>query len=533
MALLKINPTETKTWAKLTKHYLDMQYVRMQDLFEEDPNRVEKMHIQWEEFLVDYSKNKLTDESIRLLMEFAQEMKLTDAIKAMYSGEIINETEGRAVGHMALRDLDNSLQFPHHSEILDTLQSIKQFTDSILNATRVGSTGKAFTDIINIGIGGSDLGPKMVVESLADYKTHLRIHYISNIDYDVIHETLHNLNPETTLVIVVSKSFTTLETLTNADVVKEWMVRAGMKTQDHLIAVSSAVDKAIAYGISRDSVFPMWDWVGGRFSLWSAVGLSIALGIGFEHFMQLLRGAESLDQHFIEAPIEKNIPVILALISIWYANFYGYETEAVIPYSNRLSSLPAYLQQVVMESNGKNVSRLGYQVDYQTCNIIWGEIGTNSQHAFFQLFHQGTKIIPSDFIGFINPIHPSKMHDQLMANFFAQTEGLMNGKEGKLYTFEQTDELDKFRIFRGNRPTNTLLIDRLTPYNLGVLLAIYEHKTFVQGYLWNIYSFDQFGVEYGKQLAMSIIQELDEKKVRKHDGSTNFLLNYFINNKTY
>ena len=533
MALLKLNPTETKSWAKLNQHYLDMQYVRMQDLFDKDAHRVEKMNILWNDFLIDYSKNKIKDKTIRLLMDFANEMKLTEGIQSMYSGEVINETEGRAVGHMALRDLDNCLDFPHHQEVVQTLAQIQSYTSDILEGKRLGTTLKPFTDVINIGIGGSDLGPKMVVESLSDYKTHLNVHYISNIDYDVIHETLSKLNPETTLVIVVSKSFTTLETLTNADVVKQWIIDADLKTQDHIIGVTSAVEKAIAYGIAKDGIFPMWDWVGGRFSLWSAVGISIALGVGYDHFIELLKGANALDRHFVETPLSENIPVVLGLISLWYANFYGYETEAIIPYSNRLSSLPAYLQQVIMESNGKNVSRLGYQVDYQTCSIIWGEIGTNSQHAFFQLFHQGTKIIPSDFIGFVNPIHSSKMHQQLMANFFAQTEGLMNGKEGKLYTFQQTDELDKFRIFRGNRPTNTILIDQLTPFNLGALLAIYEHKTFVQGYLWNIYSFDQFGVEYGKQLAQSIIEELENKQIKKHDASTNFLLNHFLENKKH
>lgn len=531
MTLLKFNPTETKAWAKLTQHYLDMQYVRMQDLFEEDPKRVDKMHILWNDILLDYSKNRTTDTTLQLLMEFAKEMHLSLGIKAMYSGEIINETEDRAVGHMALRDLENCLQFPHHDEVIATLNQIKEFTEEILRGKRLGSTGKRFTDVINIGIGGSDLGPKMVVESLSDYKTDVNIHYISNIDYDYIHETLSKLSPETTLVIVASKSFSTLETLTNSNVVKKWILAHGLSTQKHMIGVTTAVEKAIDYGIAADGIFPMWDWVGGRFSLWSAVGISISLGVGYDNFVELLLGANDLDKHFVEAPVENNIPCVLALISIWYANFCGYETEAIIPYSNRLSSFPAYLQQVIMESNGKNVSRSGYQVDYQTCNIVWGEIGTNSQHAFFQLFHQGTKIIPSDFIGFVNPFHESEIHDQLMANFFAQTEGLMNGKVGKLYTSQKIDDLEKFRVFRGNRPTNTLLIDKLTPRSLGSLIAIYEHKTFVQGYLWNIYSFDQFGVEYGKKLAESIISELDKKEIQKHDTSTEFLLKHYLNFK--
>ncbi|WP_372474636.1 glucose-6-phosphate isomerase [Capnocytophaga sp. ARDL2] len=528
MALLKINPTETKAWEKLNYHYLKLQYDRIQDFFSYDDQRVKKMHIEWKDILLDFSKNKITDHTLKLLFELANEVELKKGIEAMFSGEIINETEKRAVAHVALRDWNNQLQLPFYQEVQEALQKIKVFTENILSGTTKGSTGKAFTDVVNIGIGGSDLGPKMVVESLQDYKTHLHTHYISNIDYDAIKETLEKLNPETTLIIIVSKSFTTLETLTNADAIKNWIVKANLKTEDHLIAVSSAIDKAVAYGIDADNIFRMWDWVGGRFSLWSAVGLSIALAVGYEHFIELLKGAQEMDEHFLRTPFQENIPVILGLIGIWYANFFGYETEAIVPYSNRLASLPAYLQQVIMESNGKNMSREGYLVDYQTCNIVWGEIGTNSQHAFFQLFHQGSKIIPTDFIGFINPFTPSEMHHQLMANFFAQTEGLMNGKTGAYENTDNTDGLAKYRIFRGNRPTNTLLINKLTPKNIGSLLALYEHKTFVQGYIWNIYSFDQFGVEYGKQLAQSISNEIKNQKVGQHDASTSFLLEHYL-----
>lgn len=369
-----------------------------------------------------------------------------------------------------------------------------------------------------------------MVESLEDYRTPLQIHYLSNIDYDSVQHQLQQLNPETTLVIIVSKSFTTKETLANANIVKEWLQSHQISISKQVVAVTSAVNKAEQYGISSQNIFPMWDWVGGRYSLWSSVGLSIALGVGYENFERLLEGAHQADEHFKNTPFEQNIPITMALISLWYANFFGYETEAVIPYSNRMKSLPAYLQQVVMESNGKNVSREGLPVDYQTCNIVWGEIGTNSQHAFFQLFHQGTKIIPSDFIGFIQPFKSSKMHHQLMANFFAQTEGLMNGKEGKLYQtkVDNQDALEPFRFFKGNRPTNTLLIDQLTPESIGKLIALYEHKTFVQGYLWNIYSFDQFGVEYGKELANSIAKEIENQTIATHDSSTTFLLKHYL-----
>lgn len=531
MALLKINPTETKAWEKLNYHYLKLQYERIQDFFSYDNQRVNKMHIAWKDFLLDFSKNKITDYTLKLLLELATEVQLAEGIKAMYEGKLINETEKRAVAHVALRDLNNLLQLPYHEEIKTTLEKIKLFSEAILSGNKKGSTGKSFTDVINIGIGGSDLGPKMVVESLQDYKTPIRTHFISNIDYDAINETLKKLNPETTLVIIVSKSFSTLETLSNAEIVKNWIVKANLKTEDHIVAVSSAIEKAMAYGIEKQNVFPMWDWVGGRFSLWSAVGLSISLAIGYRHFVELLQGAQEMDQHFINTPFQENMPVVLGLIGIWYANFFGYETEAVIPYSNRLASLPAYLQQVIMESNGKNMSREGYIVDYQTCNIVWGEIGTNSQHAFFQLFHQGSKIIPADFIGFINPFTPSDMHHQLMANFFAQTEGLMNGKTGAYEKNNHKDELAKYKIFRGNRPTNTLLINKLTPKNIGSLLALYEHKTFVQGYIWNIYSFDQFGVEYGKQLAQSIVSEIKNQKIETHDASTSFLLNHYLKNQ--
>src|SRR5690606_25781010 len=402
---------------------------------------------------------------------------------------------------------------------------------SVISGNFKGSTGKAFTNVINIGIGGSDLGTKLVTEALADYKNHLNVHYISNIDNDSIECLKNKLNAETTLVVMVSKTFTTLETISNADIFKNWLLQNGLKTENHIVAVSSNIPEAVKYGIEIKNIFPMWDYVGGRYSLWSAVGLSTALSIGFANFKELLNGANKMDQHFAKTPFKENIPVILALISIWYNNFFCFETEAVVPYVDKLKMLPAYLQQVIMESNGKSVDRNGSVVNYETGTIVWGEVGTNSQHAFFQLFHQGTKIIPTDFIGFINPFYPSDLHNLLMANFFAQTEALMNGKEGNYHTDDQTDKNAVYKDFKGNRPSNTILIDKLTPESLGSLLAMYEHKTFVQGFIWNIYSFDQFGVEYGKVLANNIKTELQANEIKKHDCSTTFLLNHYLNNK--
>ena len=529
--LPKINPTGTVAWEKLRRHFFEMQYVKMQELFADDAGRAQKMHLKWNDFLLDYSKNRITSETLQLLFELADEVALRQGIDAMFLGKAINETEKRCVQHTALRTIAEQENLPCQKEIEKTLNAIEYFTGQVISGASKGTTNKAFTDVVNIGIGGSDLGPKMVVEALTDYHNHLKTHFVSNIDKDAIVSLLKQLNPETTLIIVVSKSFTTLETIENALVFKEWLAEHQLTTEQHLIAVSSNIEEAVRFGILRENIFPMWDFVGGRFSLWSAVGISIALAIGFPRFKELLSGAYAMDLHFKTADFRENIPVILALLSIWYNNFYGFETEAVIPYANRLQSLPAYLQQVVMESNGKNIDREGYPVNYQTGTIIWGEIGTNSQHAFFQLFHQGTKIIPTDFIGFAKPFHDSEMHDLLMANFFAQTEGLMNGKESGDTALLNTDENAAFKTFDGNRPSNTLLIEKLTPKSLGSLLAMYEHKTFVQGLIWNIYSFDQFGVEYGKVLANVIKKELTDKTIGHHDASTRFLLESYLNMK--
>src|SRR5690554_807746 len=527
MALPQQNPTETQTWQKLRNHFYEIQFVKMQQLFAQNPNRVNDFHIQWDDFLFDFSKNRITETTLTHLVNLAEELHLKQGIEALVQGRVINKTEQRKVLHTDLRkpfDLRSE-------EVAFALKQMKVFIEKILSGASRSSTGKAFTDVINIGIGGSDLGPKLVTEALADYKKHLDVHYISNIDFDSIECLKNKLSPETTLIVVVSKSFTTLETISNADIFKYWLIQNNLKTQDHLVAVSSNIPEALAYGINEENIFPMWDYVGGRYSVWSAVGLSTALSIGFENFELFLEGAHEMDEHFINTPFHENIPVVLALLSVWYNNFYCFETEAVIPYADKLKMLPAYLQQVIMESNGKNTDRLGNPVNYETGTIVWGEVGTNSQHAFFQLFHQGTKIIPTDFIGFVNPYNPSELHDLLMANFFAQTEALMNGKEGSYKTDQKTDKNADYKEFLGNRPSNTLLIDKLTPKSLGSLLAMYEHKTFVQGFIWNIYSFDQFGVEYGKVLANNIKAELQEERIKQHDCSTTFLLKHYLKNK--
>lgn len=527
MSLPKNNPTETQAWQQLRDHFYKMQFVKMQELFASETDRIKDFTISWNDFLVDFSKNRITTETIDLLCNLAEEVHLKQGVNALVNGEVINETENRKVLHTDLRKSKET----RFTDVAAALNQMRVFTDKVISGTLKGTTGKAFTDIVNIGIGGSDLGPKLVTESLADYKNHLNIHYISNIDNDSIACLKQKLNPETTLLIVVSKSFTTLETISNSNIFKNWLLSNNLKTQDHLVAVSSNSTEAVNYGIEEANIFPMWDYVGGRYSLWSTVGLSTALSIGYHQFEELLEGAHEMDQHFINAPFKENIPVVLALLSIWYNNFYCFETEAIIPYVDKLKMLPAYLQQVIMESNGKNVDRLGNHVNYETGTIVWGEVGTNSQHAFFQLFHQGTKIIPTDFIGFINPFYPSDLHDLLMANFFAQTEALMNGKEGKYHNNDMPDANAVYKEFAGNRPSNTFLINKLTPKTLGSLLAMYEHKTFVQGFIWNIYSFDQFGVEYGKVLANNIKAELQQNNIKEHDCSTTFLLNYYLQNK--
>ncbi|RXR20835.1 glucose-6-phosphate isomerase [Flavobacterium amnicola] len=544
MMLPSINPSETQAWQKLREHFFDMQYVDMKEMFAQDENRAQKFHIQWEQFLVDYSKNRINQKTIDLLLELANEVGLKQAIEAQFSGTNINQTENRAVLHTALRAKENEVVLVGGKnvvpEIFAVKNKMKSFSNEIFSGDKKGFSGKAFTDIVNIGVGGSDLGPAMVVESLQFYKNHLNVHFISNVDGDHVQEILKKVNPETTLFVVASKTFTTQETLSNAETVRTWFLKSATQKDvaKHFIAVSANIKKANDFGISEENIFPMWDWVGGRFSLWSAVGLSISLAVGFDNFEKLLSGANKMDEHFKTASFDKNIPVILALLTIWYNNFFGAESEALIPYSQYLQKLAPYLQQGIMESNGKSVGRDGFPVNYQTGTIIWGEPGTNSQHAFFQLIHQGTKLIPTDFIGFRKSLYNNNSHhDKLMSNFFAQTEALLNGKTETqvLAEFkkdgvsqEKAAALLPFKVFQGNKPTTTFLIDSLTPETLGSLIAMYEHKIFVQGIIWNIFSYDQWGVELGKQLANTILEEIDQKEIKQHDASTSFLLRNYL-----
>lgn len=547
MALQNTNPTTTLAWQKLQQHFQEMNTASMKEMFLEDKTRAAKFHFHWNDFIVDYSKNIINQETISLLLELANEAQLKDAIAKYFDGDIINQTENRAVLHTALRaketaivKVDGENVIP---EVFEVKNKIKRFTNEVVNGDRKGYTGKPFTDIVNIGIGGSDLGPAMVVEALQYYKNHLNVHFVSNVDGDHVNEIIKKLNPETTLFVIVSKTFTTQETLTNSETIREWFLKSASQEDvaKHFVAVSTNLQRVTEFGINPDNVFPMWDWVGGRFSLWSAVGLSVSLAVGFDNYDELLAGANEMDKHFKTEDFDKNIPVVLALLSIWYNNFFGAESEALIPYTQYLQKLAPYLQQGIMESNGKSVGRDGKPVNYQTGTIIWGEPGTNSQHAFFQLIHQGTKLIPTDFIGFVKPLYGNQdHHDKLMSNFFAQTEALMNGKTKEQVQAEfdkqgLSDEKAKFllpyKVFNGNKPTNTLLIQKLTPKTLGSLVALYEHKIFVQGVIWNIFSYDQWGVELGKQLANSILDEIYSKTVNNHDSSTEFLLNHFLKNK--
>ena len=544
MSLNKIDPTKTKAWKLLEDHFSEIKSDEIKNLISKRNSN--SYHLNWNNFLVDISKNRINDRTLSLLFNLAEECGLKEAIAKQFSGEIINQTENRAVLHTAIRTdgkekiiLDNKDLVPL---IIQTRKKIQEFTDDVISKNLKGSTNKAFRDIVNIGIGGSDLGPVMIVEALKYYSSRLKTHFVSNVDGDHVLEILKDLNPETTLFIIVSKTFTTQETLSNATTIKKWLVTTlGEKSiSSHFAAVSTNQKEIKNFGIKTDFVFPMNDWVGGRFSLWSSVGLSISLAVGYKNFEKLLIGANKMDTHFRSSSIEKNIPVVLSLISIWYNNFFKCETEGIIPYTQYLSRLPAYLQQAIMESNGKSVDRSGNKVDYQTGNIIWGDTGTNSQHAFFQLIHQGTKLIPCDFIGFKTPLFQNNtQHDKLMSNFFAQTEALMMGKtrssvEAELKKSGLSDKeirfLTPFKVFDGNKPTNTILIEQLNPESLGSLIAMYEHKIFVQGVIWNIFSYDQWGVELGKQLASKVLKEIENNSIEKHDFSTNYLLNKYLSN---
>ena len=543
MALKTINPTTTRSWANLKEHFNAIKDVHMKSMFAEDSSRANDMTIKWEDFYIDFSKNRISKETLGLLTQLANEIDLKDAIEKYFSGDIINETEGRAVLHTALRAPKGSEVLIDSKNVMPKVHKakakIKKFTNEVLKGKRKGYTGKNFTDIVNIGIGGSDLGPAMVVDALSFYGNHLTPHFVSNVDGDHVNEIIKKLNPETTLFVIVSKTFTTQETLSNATTIRNWFLKSATQfdVAHHFVAVSTNIEAVKDFGIDENNIFPMWNWVGGRFSLWSAVGLSISLSVGFDNFNALLEGAHKMDNHFKETPLDKNIPVVLALLSIWYNNFFKAESEAIIPYTQYLNQFATYLQQAIMESNGKTIAREGSRVNYQTGNLIWGEPGTNSQHAFFQLIHQGSKLIPVDFIGYTEALYGNQdHHDKLMSNFFAQTEALLNGKtrEDVLAEFENSNlseekikQLTPFKVFEGNKPTNTIFINKLTPESLGKLIAMYEHKIFVQGVIWNIYSYDQFGVELGKQLAGNILKEFNSESIAKHDASTTNLINYY------
>ncbi|NRD21978.1 glucose-6-phosphate isomerase [Winogradskyella litoriviva] len=547
MALKSANPTTTEAWKKLQAHFETIKPQHLKDMFNSDANRANELTLRWEDFYVDFSKNRITKETIDLLIELANELDLKNAISKYFEGDVINATEGRAVLHTALRAPKTAEVFVDGENVIPEVHEVKKkiedFTDSVVSGTHKGYSGKAITDVVNIGIGGSDLGPAMVVDSLQYYKNHLNTHFVSNVDGDHYQEVVKKLNPETTLFVIVSKTFTTQETLSNANSIRSWFLKSQPKeaVANHFVAVSTNIESVKNFGIDEANIFPMKDWVGGRFSLWSAVGLSISLAVGYKHFDSLLEGAHKMDMHFKTAGFEENIPVISALLTVWYNNFFKSESEAIIPYTQYLNQFATYLQQGIMESNGKSVDRDGNKVNYQTGTIIWGEPGTNSQHAFFQLIHQGTKLIPTDFIGYVESLYGNKdHHNKLMSNYFAQTEALMNGKtesevlselQGQSASEEEIKQLLAFKVFDGNKPTTSLLIQKLSPESLGKLIAMYEHKIFVQGIIWNIYSYDQFGVELGKQLAKSILKELNEDvSSSNHDSSTQSLLTFYKDN---
>ena len=541
-----INPTQTESWRKLAAHHKKMDSVHMKDLFATDPDRFNKFSFQFRDILVDCSKNRITAETLRLLIGLARETGVIEAVESMFKGDRINATENRAVLHVALRNITGGPIFVDGEDVMAevnaVLQQIKTFSDQLNSGKWRGFTGKKITDIVNIGIGGSDLGPVMVTEALTPYgQQGLSVHFVSNIDGTHLVETLKDLDPETTLFITASKTFTTQETMTNAISAKSWFLDHAQKPAHvarHFIAVSTNAEAVAAFGIDPDKMFIFWDWVGGRYSLWSAIGLSIACYIGFENFSELLQGAHAMDQHFKSEPFETNIPVLLALIGIWYTNFFGAQSEVILPYDQYLHRFPAYFQQGNMESNGKSVDRGGNRLTYQSGPIIWGEPGTNGQHSFYQLMHQGTKIIPADFLAPAVSHNPlGDHHSILLSNFFAQTEALMNGKTRQEVEAElkqdgrsaaEISKLAPYKVFEGNLPTNSILFKKLTPATLGSLIAMYEHKIFVQGVIWNIFSFDQWGVELGKQLARKILPELsDDQPVDTHDGSTNGLINAY------
>ncbi|MGY4675900.1 glucose-6-phosphate isomerase [Ursidibacter arcticus] len=540
----KINPTQTFAWNALEQH--KNENLTITQLFAEDPERFKHYSLRFEDqILVDFSKNAINQQTLSLLRQLADECGLKSATYAMFNGEKINRTENRAVLHTALRNRSNTPVEVDGKDVMPEVNAVlakmKDFCERVISGEWKGYTGKTITDVINIGIGGSDLGPYMVTEALRPYKNHLNMHFVSNVDGTHIAETLRKVNPETTLILVASKTFTTQETMTNALSARDWLL-ASAKDESavakHFVALSTNAKEVAKFGIDTTNMFEFWDWVGGRYSLWSAIGLSIALSLGFEHFEQLLAGAHAMDKHFLNTPIEQNIPTTLALVGIWNSNFLGAESEAILPYDQYMHRFAAYFQQGNMESNGKFVGRDGKAVPHQTGPIIWGEPGTNGQHAFYQLIHQGTKLIPCDFIAPAQSHNPlADHHTKLLSNFFAQTEALAFGKSKEVVeqeflqagkSLEEVAEIVPFKVFTGNKPTNSILVQKITPFTLGALIAMYEHKIFVQGVIFNIYSFDQWGVELGKQLANRILPELENsEEITSHDSSTNGLINQF------
>lgn len=547
MPLQKINPAQTKAWSLLQDHFAQQNF-ELADLFQKNPQRFTDFSLQHQNLLFDYSKNLVDEKTLQLLLQLADECQLKDAIEKMFTGDTINATEGRAVLHTALRSFGENTILQHGEdiapEIAKVLQQMKAFSEKVISGEHKGFTGKPITDVVNIGIGGSDLGPAMVCNALKHYKTRLNVHFVSNVDGNHIAEVVKDLNPETTLFIAASKTFTTQETMTNALSAKTWFLQAAEESDValHFVALSTNIAAVKNFGIAEENIFQFWDWVGGRYSLWSAIGLSIVFAVGYDNFEKLLRGAQNSDQHFRNTEFNKNIPVLMALLGIWYRNFYDASSYAILPYSQYLDRFAAYLQQGDMESNGKSVDRNGDYVEYETGPIIWGEPGTNGQHAFYQLIHQGTELIPADFIAFAKACNPLSDHqDKLMSNFFAQTEALAFGKDKETViqelksagkSEEEIASLVNYKVFSGNVPTNSFIFEELTPFSLGQLIAFYEHKIFVQGVIWNIYSFDQWGVELGKQLANKILPELQaEGEVSSHDSSTNGLINFYKNIK--
>ncbi|ACN16241.1 Pgi [Desulforapulum autotrophicum HRM2] len=544
--LKKIDPAQTESWKRLGRHYDGVKDLAMDDLFQQDPDRFKRLSMAFKDMVVDVSKNRITDKTLALLMDLARETGVKEAIAMMFRGDRINETEGRSVLHVALRNLADTPVLVDGKDVMPgvrgVLEQMRLFSTRVYSGQQTGYSNRTITDIVNIGIGGSDLGPKMVATALAPYaRKGLNVHFVSNVDGTHIVETLKGLDPATTLFIIASKTFTTQETMTNAASARQWFLEGAGDpghVAQHFVAISTNAAAVEAFGIDRDNMFGFWDWVGGRYSLWSAIGLSVACYIGFDNFKRLLKGGFDMDCHFRDTPLEQNIPVVLAMISIWYVNFFNFPTEAVLPYDQGLEYFPAYLQQACMESNGKSTDRNGNLVAHATSPIVWGEPGTNGQHAFYQLLHQGTQIVPCDFLVPAISHNPlGDHHALLVANCFAQAEALMKGRGEQEVTREMTakgmdgEKLGRLlphRVFHGNRPSNTIVFKQLTPEVLGAIIAMYEHKIFVQGVVWNIFSFDQWGVELGKALASQIFPELaDHETVVTHDGSTNGLINVF------